>query len=56
MLVRLIISLEVVAQTCSVKTMFLEISQNSQWNTYARVSFLMKLQAWGKNTFGGCFW
>ena len=38
--------------------MFLEISQNSQENTCARVSFLTKLQAWGcefckisKNTF-----
>ena len=27
--------------------MFLEISQNSQENTCARVSFLIKLQAWG---------
>ena len=27
------------------KEVFLEISQNSQENTYARVSFLMKLQA-----------
>ena len=27
------------------KKVFLEISQNSQENTYARVSFLMKLQA-----------
>ena len=26
--------------------MFLEISQNSQENTCARVSFLIKLQAW----------
>ena len=26
---------------------FLEISQNSQENTRARVSFLGKLQAWG---------
>ena len=26
---------------------FLEISQNSQKNTCARVSFLIKLQAWG---------
>ena len=41
------------------KTLFLEISQNSQENTCARVSFLMKLQASGqqknceisKNTF-----
>ena len=30
---------------CSVKKMFLEISQNSQVNTCARVSFLIKLQA-----------
>ena len=30
-----------VAQTCSVKTVFLEISQNSQENTYARVSILI---------------
>ena len=37
--------LEVVAQTCSVKKVFLEISQNSQENTCARVSFLIKLQA-----------
>ena len=29
------------------KNVFLEISQNSQENTCARVSFLMKLQAWG---------
>ena len=33
------------AQRCSVKTVFLEISQNSQENTCARVSFLIKLQA-----------
>ena len=32
-------------QRCSVKKMFLEISQNSQENTCARVSFLIKLQA-----------
>ena len=44
---------------CSLKKVFLEISQNSQENTCARVSFLMKLQASGqqknceisKNTF-----
>ena len=30
---------EAVAQTCSVKKVFLEISQNSQENTCARVSF-----------------
>ena len=32
-------------QTCSLKKLFLKISQNSQENTCARVSFLMKLQA-----------
>ena len=32
-------------QMCSVKTVFLEISQNSQENTCARDSFLIKLQA-----------
>ena len=36
---------EAVAPTCSVKKVFLEISQNSQENTCARVSFLIKLQA-----------
>ena len=30
---------------CSVEKVFLEISQNSQENTSARVSFLIKLQA-----------
>ena len=35
---------EGVTQRCSVKKVFLEISQNSQENTCARVSFLMKLQ------------
>ena len=34
-----------VAQTCSVKKVFLQISQNSQEKTCARVSFLIKLQA-----------
>ena len=33
------------AQRCSVKKMFLEISQNSQENNFARISFLIKLQA-----------
>ena len=42
-------SQEAVAQTCSVKKVFLEISQNSQENTCARASFLIKLVA------GGCF-
>ena len=36
---------ESVAQRCSVKKVFLEILQNSQENTCARVSFLIKLQA-----------
>ena len=31
-------------QRCSMKKVFLEISQNSQENTYARVPFLIKLQ------------
>ena len=38
---------EAVVQRCSVKNVFLEISQNSQENTCARVSFLIKLQASG---------
>ena len=38
---------EAVVQRCSVKKVFLEISQNSQKNTCARVSFLIKLQASG---------
>ena len=36
---------EVVVQRCSVKKVFLEISQNSQENTCARASFLIELQA-----------
>ena len=36
---------EALVQRCSVKKMFLEISQNSQENTCARISFLRKLQA-----------
>ena len=36
---------EAAVQKCSVKKVFLEISQNSQENTCARVSFLIKLQA-----------
>ena len=38
---------EAVVRRCSVKKMFLEISHNSQENTCARVSFLVKLQVWG---------
>ena len=41
-----IIPIEAVAQTFSVKKVFLEISQNSRENTCARVSILIKLQAW----------
>ena len=38
---------EAVARRCSVKKVFLKISQNSEKNTCARVSFLIKLQARG---------
>ena len=38
---------EAAVQRCSVKKVSLEISQNSQENTCARVYFLIKLQAWG---------
>ena len=38
---------EPVAQRSSVKKVFLEISQNSQENTSARVSLLINLQAPG---------
>ena len=37
--------LEAVVQGCSVKKVFLEVWQNSQENTCAKVSFLIKLQA-----------
>ena len=40
-------SSQAVAQRCSVKKVFLEISQNSQESTCARLSFLVMLQAWG---------
>ena len=36
-----------VTHRCSVKKVFLEISQNSQENNCARVSILVKLQPWG---------
>ena len=36
---------EAVVQRCSVKMVFLNISQNSQENTCARVSFLIKFEA-----------
>ena len=38
-------NLEAVVQRCSVKKVFFEISQNSQKNICARVSFLIKFQA-----------
>ena len=37
--------IEAVFQTCSVKKVFLEMSQHSQENTCARASLLKKLQA-----------
>ena len=37
---------EAVVRRCSVKKVFLENLQNSQEITCARVSFLIKLQAW----------
>ena len=40
-----------VAWKCSVKMVFLKISQTSQENTFARVSFFMKLQASGLRCF-----
>ena len=46
---RNIFSLEAVTQRYSLKKVFLEISQNSEENTWARVSFLIKLQASGCN-------
>ena len=39
------VKIEAVAKKCSVKEVFLEILQNSQENTCATVSFLIKLQA-----------
>ena len=36
---------EAVVQSCSVKKVFLENSKNSQENTCARISFLIKSQA-----------
>ena len=36
---------EPVVERCSVKKVFLKISQNSQKNTCARISFLIKLQS-----------
>ena len=41
---------EAVAEWCSVKKVFLEISENSQESTWARGSFLIELQASGSGT------
>ena len=47
---------EAVVRMCSVKKMFLGISQNSQENTCVRDLFLIKLKhVFLKNTTGGCF-
>ena len=43
---KIVMFLEAAIQTCSVKKVFLEISQNSWENTCAKVSFLIKLQTW----------
>ena len=45
--------IEAVVRRYSIKKVFSEILQNSQENTYARVSFLIKLQtvAWKKRLF-----
>ena len=40
-----IIAPEAVTRRCSIEKVFLEISQNSQENSCAKVSFLVKLQA-----------
>ena len=42
---------EAVVRRCSVKKIFLNISQNSQENTCARGSFLIKLQSWNLQLF-----
>ena len=46
---------EAVAQRCSVKTVFLKISQNSQENTCAGVFLLIKLQVSGSETLAQLF-
>ena len=43
---------EAIVRKCSVKKVFLKISQNSQENTCARLSFLIKLQAFLQNASG----
>ena len=44
-------SAEAVVRRCSVEKVFLEILQNSQENTCARLSFLIKLQAYLKDIY-----
>ena len=44
-------SSQAVVRRCSLKKLFLEISQNSQENTCARVSFLIKLHGLACNLF-----
>ena len=43
-LFRALLNTEALVRMCSVKKVFLEISQNSQKNTCVRVSFLTKLK------------
>ena len=43
-------NIETVVQRCSVKKVYLEISQNSQEITCARASFLIKLQVQASDT------
>ena len=50
---RRLVLMEAVVQKCSVKKVFLETLQNSQENTCARVSFLIKLQTWGPYRING---
>ena len=47
---------QTVIRMCSVKKVLLEISQNSQENTCARVCFLIKLQAWGQQLYYKRLW
>ena len=46
---------EAVTRRCSVKKVFLDILQNSQENSCARVSFLIKLQVSGLQLWHRCF-
>ena len=46
---------EAVTRRCSVKNLFLKILKNSQENTCARVSFLIKLQLYYRDPGTGVF-